>query len=262
MNRPSDEVRILPFEFDRDGDVGELQTLDIADPVGAVVAAEQPLRVAADDGRARPGVIDGDEALRVEAEQVDVVVGEHVVEHRGVDIRRIDVAAQQGRYVVAVGIDRAEVERAIRQSGEFGGVAVRIVGDLADDLRASRVAGQPDMQEGIAVDHIAAAAAGHHVAARAAQHDVAGVVGDQARREEAREADDQIGVVELVLGGEQPCGVGALQDVVERRAADALGELVDVADAVFRAVRGHQFFAVQVGIHAVDGHFIRRPVIA
>ena len=71
------------------------------------------------------------------------------------------------------------------------------------------------MQEGVAVDDIVAATTDNRVVACATQDDVAGIERYQTWGEETRQADDEIGIVELVFRGQQPGGVGSLQDVVE-----------------------------------------------
>ena len=81
----------------------------------------------------------------------------------------------------------------------------RSIQDLADDLAAGEdvavgIAGQLDVQVGIAVDDVVAAAALDEVAAAAAEHDVAVGECHWTLREKVRKAKDQIDVDELVEG--------------------------------------------------------------
>ena len=60
-------------------------------------------------------------------------------------------------------------------------VAVRIVLDRADDLRAGGVAGQRDMQPGVTVDDVIAGSALDRIIAGTAQDDVAAVERNETR---------------------------------------------------------------------------------
>ena len=66
------------------------------------------------------------------------------------------------------------------------GVAVRIHQDLADDLPAGRVAGQADMQPGVAIEDVVAATADDGVVALATQEDIAAVERHRARDRRSR----------------------------------------------------------------------------
>ena len=114
--------------------------------------------------------------------------------------------------------------------------------------------GQLDVQVGIAVDDVVAAAALDEVAAVAAEHDVA--VGERHRAfgEEVGKAKDEVDVDELVEGIDEGSGarqglpdVGAAEHVIEGGAADGLGLDPEVAHGV--AGRGQL-----VGDELAPGH--------
>ena len=226
--------------------------------------------------------MDGEETFPVHETGEVVVVRVRAVIDGSVHVRRVDVLPgsdreELGEHVSVdqpVGVEQGDEVAANRraQSGVGGiqlerlrpliGVAVRIRQDLAEDRPAGRVAGQPDMQEGVAIEDVVAAAADDGVAAGTAQDDVAAVERYQAGVEEARQAGDEVDVVELILGHQLARRVVAQDPVVERRTAGTLGVLPDVTDVVHRAVGGDELLAVHVLVDTLRRQFIGAPVEA
>ena len=80
--------------------------------------------------------------------------------------------------------------------------------------------------------------------------------------EEAGESVDEVDVVELILGHQQPGGVVAQDSVVEGRTAGTFRVLPDIADVVHRAVDGDELLAVHVLVDALRRQLIGAPVPA
>ena len=225
--QPAHRFRVAPGRQD-DGHIGELQSLDVGQPVGAV-GEIQPAASTASTATARDYQV-GDRRHAVD--RGDVVVGAHVAEDCGVEVDAVGAVEYLPHNDKLAGIVGAvEHQRDQRRhavvGGDFGSGAVGVGADA-----------DPHIEPGVPVDQIVAAAALDQVAAAAAEEDVSRVelvvggvedsVGSGAGlTEELPQAVDEVEVRQhaaLGAGDANLCGgvIVAAKKIAEVRAGQAL----------------------------------------